>query len=128
MSKTDYLEAAMLNHTLRNTPYSPPATIYLGLFTSATTDAGGGTEVSGNGYARQVATFGAPSGGSCANTNQITFPVATPAGWGTVTHGAYFDAPTGGNMLRQGALLAPRVVNAGDAPTFAPGQCIVSED
>ncbi len=128
MSKTDYLEAAILNHTLRNIAYTPPATIYMGLFTSATSDAGGGTEVAGNGYARQVVTFGAPSGGSVSNTNTVTFPAGSPAGYGTITHAGYFDALAGGNMLRHSLLLTPRTFNAGDAPTFAPGQAIVTED
>lgn len=128
MTKTDYLENAVLNHTLRNVPYTPPTTIYLAAFTSPTTDAGGGTEVAGNGYARQAVTFGAPSGGAVANTNIVTFPVASPAGWGTVTHAAVFDSLTGGNMLRHGALTAAKTINAGDALTFQVGQVVFSED
>jgi len=49
--KSDYLENKVLDHVLRNTSYTPPATVYLGLFTANPTDAGGGTEVSGNAYA-----------------------------------------------------------------------------
>lgn len=128
MSKSDFLENAILNHTLRNIPYAAPATIYVGLFTSTPSDSAPGTEVSGNGYARQAVTFGAPSGGSCSNTNQITFPVATPSGYGTIVAVGLFDAPTGGNFLRQAVVLSPRTIQAGDAATFAPGQLTVTED
>ena len=128
MGKTDYLENALLNHTLRNVAYTPPVTVYVGLFTSPTSDAGGGTEVSGNAYARQAVTFAAPSGGACSNSNLITFPVATPSGWGTVTHAAIFDAVSGGNMLRHTTLTQARTVNAGDSLTFQIGQLIISEE
>lgn len=49
---TDSLENRTLDHRFRGQPDTPAATLYLALFTSATTDAGGGTEVTGNGYAR----------------------------------------------------------------------------
>ena len=51
---TDFLEDKILNHVFRNVAYTAPATVYVGLFTTATTDAGGGTEVTGGGYARQA--------------------------------------------------------------------------
>lgn len=115
---SDYLEAALLNEVLRNTGYTPAATVYLALFTDATTDAGGGTEVTGGSYARQAVTFGAPSGGVCSNTGAIAF-ASMPAA--TVTHAAIMDASTAGNMLFHGALTASKTVGAGDTLTFAIG-------
>lgn len=128
MSKSDFLETAILNHTLRNIPYTPPAVVYVGLFTAVSSDSAPGTEVSGNDYVRRVVTFGAPSGGSCSNTNQITFPVATPSGYGTIVGCGLFDSASGGNFLRHAAVLSPRTIQAGDAATFAPGQITVTED
>ncbi len=129
MSKTDFLKRAVLNHTMRNAAYTPPAVVYLALFTSPTTDAGGGTEVVGKGYVRQPATFAAPDANHVIiNNAAITFPVATPNGYGNITHGAYFDALSGGNMLRHAPLAAPRAVSAGDAVTFPAGQAIITED
>lgn len=128
MSKSDYLENAILNHTLRNTPYTPPATIYVGLFISAPTDSAPGTEVTGNGYARQAVTFGAPSGGSCSNSNLITFPTGSPGGFGTVVALGLFDAASGGNYLRHASVVAPKTFAAGDAPKFEIGQIVITED
>lgn len=128
MSKSDYLENAVLNHTLRNVPYTPPAAIYVGLLISTPSDSAPGTEVTGNGYARQLVTFGAPSGGSCSNTNQVVFPVGSPGGFGTVVALALFDAASGGNYLRHASVIAPKTFAAGDAPTFAVGQIVITED
>lgn len=120
---SDYLEDALLNHIFRNTSYTRPANIYVALYTTATTDAGGGTEVTGGSYSRQaVATgassgWGAPSGGSTSNTADITFTTAT-ADWGTVTHVALLDAASSGNMLFHGALTASKTVNNGDTFKF----------
>ena len=126
MSKTDYLEQKILNHVLRNIAYTPPAAVYLALFSNATTDAGGGTELSGLGYARQQATFGAPSGNQVQNSSQITFPIAT--GTWSVTNGAIFDAPTGGNMLYHGPLTASKVINATEQLIFPIGTVFASEE
>ena len=127
-AKTNYLEDAVLNHVLRNSSMASPATVYVGAFTSAPGEAGGGTEVSGNGYARQSVTFGAPSNGAVANSTTITFPTATPSAWGLITHGAIFDAASGGNMLYYGPLGSSKQIDAGDALTFQIGQIIISED
>ena len=102
MAFSDFLEDKLLKHTFTNTAYTPPTTLYVGLFTAAPSDTGGGTEIStsSTGYARQTATFSV-SGTSPTEANissAIDFPTAT-ADWGTITHLAVFDASTGGNML-----------------------------
>lgn len=126
---SDYLEAQIINRWLRNTAgASPPANVYVALFTAAPSDSGGGTEVSGNAYARQaVSTTGGwsdpgASSGATDNANDITFPAATPSGWGTITHVGIFDAVTAGNLLFHGALTASKVVNANDVFKFLAGQ------
>lgn len=124
---TDYLENAILNHTLRNVPYTAPAAVYVGLFTAAPGETGGGTEVSGGGYTRVQATFGAPSNGACSNSAEVLFPKAT-ASWGTVTHFAIFDAATAGNMLYYGALAVAQTVNVDTTVTFEIGTLTVSLD
>lgn len=121
---SDYLETALLNAVLRNTTYTSPATVYLALFTSPTTDAGGGTEVSGGSYARQSVAFSAPADSSgsmqCSNSADVTFPIAT-ANWGTVTHAALCDASSGGHYLWHGALSVSRTVNTNDQIKFEAG-------
>jgi hypothetical protein len=110
---TNYLENAFLNHMLRNVALSSPVTVYLALFNTPTTDAGGGTEVSGVSYARQSVTFGAPSDGITTNSVKITFPAAGAGGWGIVTHGAIFDAVSSGNMLYHGPFNEETIVPQG---------------
>lgn len=129
MSKTNYLENAIGNHILRNVAYTSPTLVYVGLFTAAPGEAGGGTEVAGNGYARKIATFAAPvTPGVFSNSNTITFDVATPGGWGTLTHFAVFDAVSGGNMLYYGSISVPKLIDVGDAAVYQPGQLIITED
>jgi len=130
MAKTHYLSDQILNEVLRATNYAPPATVYVALFTTPTDKNGGGTEVSGGGYARQAVTFGAPgpgvNGRKVANSAEVTFPVAT-ADWGTITHVAIFDAANGGNMLYQGAMEQSKTINTNDQLKFAVGDLSVEE-
>ena len=125
-AKTDFLENELIDHVLRNSAYTPPATVYLALFTTATADDGTGTEVSGGSYARQAVTFSAASGGATANSAEILFPVAT-GNWGTITHGAIYDALTAGNMLYHGALAASKTINTGEQLRIPAGDLDLSE-
>jgi hypothetical protein len=110
---TDFMENKIIDHMLRNQAYTPPSTLYVALFTSATADDGTGTEVSGGAYARQAVTLDAAEEGASENSADITFPTATED-WGTVTHLALMDALTGGNMLMHSPLDASKTVNEGD--------------
>lgn len=123
-SFSDYLEDAALNHVFRNTALTSPTTVYLALFTVAPTDAGGGTEVSGGGYARQAITFGAPSAGAIANTSAVAF-TASGANFGTVVAVGIFDASSSGNMLAWDAITSA-VVDDGDTINFASGDLDVT--
>lgn len=122
---SNYLENALINGTLRATTYTAPATVYVGLFTSDPTDAGSGTEVSGNAYARQAATFAAPSNGAASTNADVQFPQAT-GNWGTVTHFAIFDALTTGNMMYHGALTTSKTIETGDVFKIATGSLTVT--
>ena len=92
---SDYLEEKLLNHVLRNTAYTPATTVYVGLSTGSFGDDNSGTELSGNGYARQSIAFDAASGGVSDNTAAVDFPAATGS-QGTITHFGLFDASSGG--------------------------------
>lgn len=129
MSKTDYLENKLLEHIVGKTAYGMP-TVWVGLFTAAPSDAGGGVEVSGGGYVRKAtagADWGAAAGGSIANAVAMRFVTATAA-WGTVTHFGIFDAASGGNLLRWAALATSKVIGSGDTGEFAAGQLVLTED
>ena len=119
-----YLENALLNHVLRNTNLTSPATVYAALYTTDPTGADTGTEVTGGSYARQSINFGAPSGGSCANATDVTFPVATGS-WGTIGWVGIRDASTGGNLLYVGALSVSQNVATGNQFKFPAGQLTV---
>ncbi len=126
-AKTDYLENAILDHVLRNTTFTSPTTIYVGLFTTMPADDGtGGVEVSGGSYARQSVAFDAASGGSTSNTALVTFPTAT-ASWGTVLGIGLFDALSGGNLLYYGTLTTSKAVGNGDTISFSAGALTVQE-
>lgn len=126
---SDYLENALLDHIFRNSAYSTPATnVWIALYTSPTTDTGGGTEVTDTGgYVRErvqgTGAWDAPSGGATANTAEIAFTQAT-ASWGTVTHVAVKDScsDTGSdNHLMHGSLTSQKTVNNGDTFKFNAG-------
>jgi hypothetical protein len=125
-SKSDYLENKVLDHALGTTSFTMPADVYVGLYTVAPTDSGGGTEVSGNGYAREIATFSAASGGATSNDSDITFDTPTNT-WGTVVAFGLFDALTTGNLLYWGDLTANKTINSGDTVKFLTGDLDISE-
>lgn len=108
---SNYLANAVRDHVLRNTAYTSPTTVYLALFTTATTEAGGGTEVTGGSYARQAITFAAGTlDGQADQSSSITFSNMPAA---TVTNAAVFDAVSAGNMLFHGRLPRQRIVAGG---------------
>lgn len=126
-SLTTYLENKLLDHVLRNTAYTPPTTVYMALYTAVPTDAGGGTEVSGNGYARKVVPFAAASGGSIASSAAVSF-TANGGDFGSVIAVGIFDALTGGNLLTWKQLSSAEIVNNGDTLTFPVGDIIQTLD
>lgn len=134
MAKADYLEDEVIKHIFRTGSFTKPTVLGIALFTGAPNDAGGGTEVTGTGYARidvppLDANWAATSGtnGLTSNVGTITFGAPT-ANWGTVTHFGIFDATTTGNLLYHGALTASKTINNGDAaPVFNAGDLTVTE-
>lgn len=122
---SNYLENALINGTLRNTAYTPAATVYVGLYTSDPTDANTGTEVDGASYARVAATFGAPSDGASSNTAAIEFAQATTE-WGTVGWIGILDASTSGNLLYHSPLDAAKLIEIGDVFKIAIGNLTVT--
>ena len=112
MSFSDYLETKVLDHVFAGTAYTAPTTLYVALFTAAPSDSGGGTEVSGGGYARQTIAF-TTSGDTTSNNAAIEFPTAT-ANYGSVTHVGIFDAASAGNLMAHAALTSAKNIETGD--------------
>jgi hypothetical protein len=123
-SFTDYLEDAVLNYVFRNTGTPTSTSVYLGLFTAAPTDAGGGTEVSGAGYARQVTVFDAAAAGAITNTAAESF-TASGGAYGTVVAVGIFDAVTAGNLIAWDDITSA-VVGDGTTLNFAIGDIDIS--
>lgn len=133
---SDYLENKLSDHIFRGQAFTTPV-LYVGLLTAAPNDAGGGSEVAGNNYARVRAAAGASqaladwagtqasgstlassgNGGATSNNAPVNFP--TPSGnWGTVTHFGIYDAATAGNLLFWGSLTIAKTINQSDTVTF----------
>ena len=112
MSFTNFLETEILDHVFAGAAYTAPSTLYLGLFTGAPGEAGGGTELSGSAYVRKAIAF-TTSGDTTSNNAAVEFPTATGS-WGTVTHVGVFDALTSGNLMVYATLSASKAVASGD--------------
>jgi hypothetical protein len=131
-AKSTYLANKVLDQHFGLTEFDPPATVYIALYTSAPTAAGGGTEVSGGAYARaaianNAANFPAAAAGSKSNGTAVTFAQATAA-WGTVVAVGIFDALTNGNLLYFATLTTPRTVASSDTVSFPIGSLVISEN
>lgn len=135
MSFSDYLEDKVLEHVFGGNAYTAPSTLYVGVFTSAASDTGPGTEVSGNGYARQSVAFtvSGTSPTTAASNAAVEFPEATGS-WGTVTYAGVFDASTSGNMLAWAQLTdpadfvtaLPKAITTGDILRISAGNLKVT--
>lgn len=136
-SLSNYTQNHLVDWFLRGQTFTPPATVYVALDTTAGSASTCGTEVSGGSYARVAVTSSlanwagtqgsgtttASSGtsGQTSNNQAITFPAPTAA-WGTIVGFCFFDASTGGNELLYAPLTVSKTVNNGDAaPSFAAG-------
>lgn len=116
-SFTDYTENLVLNWLLTTNSATRPTAWFVGLFTAAPSDTGGGTEVSGNGYARVstgTLTVSGTSPTTATNAAAIEFAAASGGNWGSIGWAAIFDASTGGNMLAWAPLTTSRTINNGD--------------
>jgi hypothetical protein len=127
------LERLMLGHTLAIAPMPTLARVYVALCQTAPTEAAGGAELAGGGYARSAATFALLStpANAASNATAVDFVPAT-ADWPTITHFELWTQPTGGTRLYWGQLVDPADgvpieidVLSGDAVRFSPGSLVV---
>ena len=116
---SDYLENKVVGHVFGGSAYTAPSTLYVALYTSAPSDTGGGTEVSGGAYARQTAAF-TVTNDTASNPSAIEYPTAT-ADYGTVVAVGIFDASSSGNLLAYGNLTTSKTVSTGDVFRFNAG-------
>ena len=126
MSLTNTFETTVLTWLLTASSATRPTSWYLGLFTVAPTDSGGGTEVSGNAYVRKAVTF-TVTGNTASNDGAVEWPVATGS-WGAITDVAIFDAVTGGNMIGYATLTTAKTISTGDVFRIPVGDLDVTLD
>jgi hypothetical protein len=134
MPKSSYLSRALANHWLGGPDYARPATVWIGLYIVAPTAAGGGTPVTGSGYARVAVTNNDTNwpdygSGPKSNGTAVTFATATgtwSSGSDIVAFGI-FDHATAGNLLAFGDLDTAKPCLEGDTMSFAVGELDYSE-
>ena len=126
MSLTNAFETTVLQFAFTAGAVTRPTSWYIGLFTAAPGEAGGGTEVAGGAYVREAATFSV-TGNLATNTAAIEWPTAGGA-WGTLTHIAIFDAATAGTMLAYAPLTAAKTIDTGDVFRIPAGDLDITID
>ncbi len=126
MSFSNFLETEILDHVFGGAAYTAPTTHYLALYTAAPGETGGGTELSGNAYARQSVAF-TTTGNTTSNTAAVEYPTST-ASWGTVTHIGVFDALTGGNLMAYATLTVSKTIDSGDVFRVPTGDLDITLD
>lgn len=129
---SDYLENAVLNHIFGGVAYTAPATLYFAAYSSAPNDAGGGTELSGNGYARKGITnnatnFPSTSTSTKSNGAAIEFDAFT-GGSQTVVALSVLDSSVAGNMLLWVTLTTAKTFSEGDIIRIPIGGFVVTMD
>lgn len=125
-SASDYLEVELLDHVLKVGAFAQPSSIYVALYTTAPTDAGGGVEVSGGSYARKEFTdWVTASSRASTNNTDIEFVTAT-GNWGTIVAVGIFDAVSGGNLLFWDELTTPKLIETDDTAVIEAGEIDIS--
>jgi hypothetical protein len=126
---TNFAEDLVLDWLFTNAAATRPTAWYVGLFTVAPGEGGGGTEVSGNSYARTAATFTvsgtAPT--TASNSSAIEFPEASGS-WGTIVAAGIFDASTSGNLIAFADLTTSKAIATGDVLRFNTGALDITLD
>lgn len=147
MALSDYTENLILDTLFgKNDTYANGSsaldknTLYIALYTSAPTDAGGGNEVSasGTGYSRLAvgnnagespAKWASAVGGVKKNAAELTIGGSgASADWGTITHVGILDNASGGNLIAYGPLTSSKTVNSGDIFKFAVNDLSITLD
>lgn len=140
-SANDYLEKQWASHIFGSGTYTKPSVIAIALCRNAPTDAQTGATIpevsNANAYARQTLNPSSTNwldpilaDGNCGNLQTITFPADTTADWGWVSGVAICDSATygAGNVLFQGTLTTPKLVQVGDQMVFSVSGITVQLD
>lgn len=121
---SNYAEAEILQWLMTDETVTRPTVWYVALYSAGPTDAGGGTELTGSGYARQSVDFG-----TAGTTSQADVIFEADGGnWDEATHMGIFDASTSGNLLWHKELPVPKQIDDGDRIIFPAGDIDLALD
>jgi hypothetical protein len=124
---TNYAENLVMTWLFTASAATRPTAWYVALHTADPTEVGNVGELTGNGYARQSATWTIASN-EASNTGTLTFGPNTTTNWGSVSHVSVWDAVSAGNCLAKGALSSSVTINVGDSLTIAAGALDITLD
>jgi hypothetical protein len=127
-SATNTFENKILDAAFGSGTLTKPANVYVALYSTAPTDSTSGTELTGNGYARQIVSFGSASSGQIASSGNVTFTANASSTWSTAVAVALVDAATAGNIMVYGALAPARTIKNSETINFTVGNLIVTQD
>jgi hypothetical protein len=127
-SFSDFLEKEIQDHIFGNAAYSPPATMYIRLFTIAPSDTGGGTEANYDGYvqygvayANNATNWPAATGVAATKKQAVAITYATNTGTSTdtiVAMGIYDGNTISSNLLQWADLASSKAIGPSDIPKF----------
>ena len=123
--KTTTHEADVIDHFLRGVTKTTK-TAYIALYSIAPGEGGGGTELTGLGYARELVGLGAPAGGISKNVGAVTF-TAAGGSWSAIVGHAIVDAATLGNIQYYQDTVGGPTLNDGDSYEFSIDAITVTE-
>lgn len=120
---SQYLQDALAKHLFGIATFTPPANIYLAVFRTLPTEAGGGIEAVG--YTRPAIkssmVFAGATTGRVANSSLLIVTGLPDDTWVGV---ATYDAGAAGNMLTFGPLGTPKTTTDGTLP-FPIGNLVI---
>lgn len=121
---SNFAESLLLKWMMTDETTTRPTAWYVALYSAGPSDSGGGTELSGSGYARQSVDFG-----TAGTTSQgdVTF-TASGGNWASATHMGIFDASTSGNLLWHKQLPVAKQIDDGDSIIFPAGDIDLALD
>lgn len=126
MSASDQFENKILDAGFVSGTLTKPANVYVALYSTAPTDSTSGTELTGNGYSRQLVSFGSAANGAITSSGNVTFS-ASGGTWSSAVAVALLDASSSGNVMVYGTLTPSRTLQDGDTLTFETAAITVTQ-
>jgi hypothetical protein len=128
MSASDNFENKILDAGFGTGTLTKPANVYVALYSTAPTDSTAGTEVTGNGYARQIVSFSSAANGAIASSGNVTFTANAASTWTTAVAVALTDASTAGNVMVYSTLSPTRTLKDSETLTFETADLVVTQN